>query len=441
MRYPEDKIKEAILHPDPEIRQRATRYFSDSYSPDPSIMPQVIKAVQTYGREGAYHLIGASRDLEQTGASIDWVIDELNDERSNDHENYVYNLSMVLVEAEPTLLLPRESAILEARHFLEFLHPAFTERLRMLSSDEATCWRKLEEFCEEAKDKQYTNEVDLGYARRVVEALARHGKECEARVHALLAHPGEDRGKGAAGWMRPLVARLAGQAHLESTVPLLVTHLLGDLGDLDNEESAEALARIGTPAVLRAVAEAFPAAEDHFRIYANKPLETIHSDLAVEMCLHLLAQEKDERIQMQLASAVLAHFAEEGIEVARRLLLGREIDFDSRDLWDSLLETCTLTGARFPEYDEWLARRRREKEEHRKTVKELEGDPTRLMLYAVEKLAGKKAPEVAQTLSGPPAPRLSLPPAPPSRARQKIGRNERCPCGSGKKFKHCCGRG
>ena len=95
-------------------------------------MPQVIKAVQTYGREGAYHLIGASRELEQTGASIDWVIDELNDARSNDHENYVYNLSMVLVEAEPTLLLPRESAILEARHFLEFLHPAFTERLRIL---------------------------------------------------------------------------------------------------------------------------------------------------------------------------------------------------------------------------------------------------------------------------------------------------------------------
>ena len=23
---------------------------------------------------------------------------------------------------------------------------------------------------------------------------------------------------------------------------------------------------------------------------------------------------------------------------------------------------------------------------------------------------------------------------------QKIGRNEKCPCGSGKKFKHCCGK-
>ena len=28
----------------------------------------------------------------------------------------------------------------------------------------------------------------------------------------------------------------------------------------------------------------------------------------------------------------------------------------------------------------------------------------------------------------------------PQRAGRKIGRNEPCPCGSGKKYKHCCGR-
>ena len=38
VRFPEDKIKEAILHPDPEIRDRATSYFAKSYSHDLSIM-------------------------------------------------------------------------------------------------------------------------------------------------------------------------------------------------------------------------------------------------------------------------------------------------------------------------------------------------------------------------------------------------------------------
>jgi len=30
--------------------------------------------------------------------------------------------------------------------------------------------------------------------------------------------------------------------------------------------------------------------------------------------------------------------------------------------------------------------------------------------------------------------------AKPVRTGPKVGRNDPCPCGSGKKFKHCCGR-
>ena len=89
MRFPEDKIKEAILHPDLEIRDRATSYFAKSYSQDPSLMAQVIKAVETYGRQDAYLLIGLSRDLPQTEESIAWVIDELNDDQSAGRELHV----------------------------------------------------------------------------------------------------------------------------------------------------------------------------------------------------------------------------------------------------------------------------------------------------------------------------------------------------------------
>jgi SWIM/SEC-C metal-binding protein len=33
-----------------------------------------------------------------------------------------------------------------------------------------------------------------------------------------------------------------------------------------------------------------------------------------------------------------------------------------------------------------------------------------------------------------------LHPLKPTRVEKKVGRNEPCPCGSGKKFKNCCGR-
>ena len=436
MRLPEAKIKEAILHPDPEIRDRATSYFAQSYSPDPSLMPLVIKAVETHGRQDAYQLIGLSRDLRQTEETIAWVIDELNDEQTDQDENYAFNLSMVLVEADPTLLLPREFAVLEARHFPPDLRAPLTERLRMHSWDSPTCWRRLEEFCEEGKDKRSTNEVDRGHAHRIVEALARHGQECEEKVRSVLSEKVNNDSHHPMEWLEPLVVRLAGQAHLESTIPLLIAKLQED-ADLLNEACAEALTRIGTSAVLHAVAEAFPRAEHHFRLYATGPLEHIHSDLAVETCSHLLGQEKEEDLRRELAHALLCHFAREGIEAARRLLVGREFDFESRGLRNYLLETCTLMGERFPEYDAWLAAEKTEQAEHWKRVKELEGDPLGLLLFALEKLTGKKAADVPKAKPPrPPAPRLTPPHKP--EGKQKVGRNDPCPCGSGKKFKNCC---
>ena len=111
VRLSEDRIKEAILDTDLEIRQRAIRFFAKSFSLDTSVMPLVIEAVETFGKKDAYHLIGPSRDLPQTEDTIGWIIDELNDSQSDQYENYTYNLSMVLAKADAALLLPNESAI------------------------------------------------------------------------------------------------------------------------------------------------------------------------------------------------------------------------------------------------------------------------------------------------------------------------------------------
>jgi len=401
-----------------------------------SVMPLVIQAVEKFGRKDAYHLIGLARDLLQTEETIAWIIDELNNEQSDQHENYTYNLSMVLVKADPALLLQQESAIPDSQHFLPDLRASFTERLQMLSWDEATCWQKLEEFCEEGKEKEYVNEVNLDYGCRIVESLARYGDECQEKVHALLSQRIDDYRHNPMKWMEPLAVRLAGEAQLDSTVPLLVAKLVEDGDDLLNEECAEALTRIGTSAVLEAVAAAYSAAPHHFRLYAIEPLEYIHTDFAVEKCLQLLRQEKDEGIRVNLAHALLSHFASEGIEETRKLLVGRQLDFERRGLRNYLLETCTIMGERFPEYDEWQAAEKSEKTEHWKRIKELKGDPAGLLLFALEKLTGKTTEMPQAKPSLPLTSRQIF--APKSESKQRVGRNEPCPCGSGKKFKQCC---
>jgi len=436
MRLSEAKIKDAILHPDLDIRQRAIQFFARSYSTDQSTMPLVIQAVEKYGRQDACHLVGLSRHLPQTEDTIAWIIDELNDEQSDQYENYTYNLSLVLVKADPALLLPKESDILETRHFLAELRSPFTDRLRMLSWDEFACWQKLEEICEEGKDKQSIKEFDFNHADLVVEALARYGEECEPKVREFLTIKVDDYSHHPMKWMEPLAVRLAGQAHLESAIPLIVAKLHVD-DDLLLEECAKALTGIGTPAVLHAIAEAFPNSERHFRIYACNPLENVHSDLAVETCLNLLKQEKDERIRSDLIHSLLCQFTQEGIELARQQLVGRNLDFESKGLRNFLLETCTLMEVRFPEYEAWLATEKTEKTEHWKRVKELEGDPNGLLLFALEKLTGKKVADVPKPKpSAPIASRQGV--VTKSGSEQKIGRNDPCPCGSGKKFKACC---
>jgi hypothetical protein len=439
MRYPEAKIKEAILHPDIEIRERAVRYFAKSFSTDTSLMPLVIQAVETYGRQNdTFRLIGASRELPQSEDTIAWIIDELNAEQTDTFESYAYNLSMVLMDADPALLLSRESAIAQARYSYADLRVDLTERLATMSWDFAACWRRLEEFCEENRDEPDGCVIDLDYGNRIVEALARYGQESEERVRAVLSEEVEVYEDNPMVWLEPLAVRLAGRARLNTAIPLIVAKMQEDGDDLLNEECAEALTRIGGPAVLEAVAEAFPTAAWHFRLYAIGPLENIHSDLAVEMCVRLLAQEKNQGIRRNLAQALLCHFAPEGVEAARQLLLRRKLDFELKGLRNYLLETCTLTGERFPEYDEWLAKEKAENEAHSRRVKEVEGNPRGLLLRALEALTGTEAIEMAK--AKPPTLPTPQPILPYKSKAEKVGRNEACPCRSGKKFKNCCMR-
>jgi len=428
VRLSEDKIKEAILDTDPDIRQRAIQYFAKSSLTDTSIMPLVIKAVETFGREDAYHLIGLSRDLPQTEDTIDWIIGELNNSQSDQYENYTYNISMLLTRADVALLLPNESAILDSPHLFPGLHVSISERLQMLSWDEATCWQELGAFCEKGKDKQYTNEVNLGYANHIVEALSRWGNECEEKVHNVLKQEIEDYHNNPMKWLEPLMVRLAGELQLDSTVPMLIAKLVEDGGDLLNEECARALSKIGTPTVINAVSEIYIESPYHFRLYATEPLEYIHSDLAVEASLNLLQQEKDRSIRINLAFALLSHFSLKGVEAARQLLLGRSLDLESRGLRDCLVENCTIMGERFPEYDEWRAAQRTENEEHRQRIEEIGDDPIGLMQFALEKMK-QESPSSSQPKLNPP---VTL------QNKQRVGRNDPCPCGSGKKFKKCC---
>ena len=441
MRLSEEKIKQAILNPELEIRQRAVRYFSTSHSDDEEVATLVIRSIERYGREDAYHVIGGCVNVRHTEETISWVVDELNDPDSDRYENYTFNLTRVLCSADPALLIHRDTEILESRHFFRGLQENFTRRLELLSWDEAECWRRLEEICEEGKDEQYANEVDISFADDILEALARIGGAFEDRVLSVLSQKIDDFENNPMKWLEPLMVKFAGLLRLKAAVPLILGKLHED-DDLLAESCVEALSRIATDTVVAAVAEGCAGAERHFRLYATGVLENIHSDFAVQKALDLMAREKDQHIRRELAHAALSHFADEAIEPVRQLIRSQRIHGELRHLRDYLVVTCAIMEERLPEYDEWRAAGEREREEHRRQLEAVADDPNATLLWALERakdyFPSDESDEEETAVSDASSVDELLLAGGSKPAAERVGRNDSCPCGSGKKFKKCC---
>ena len=120
MRTPESKIKEAILHPEEEIREKALHYFSHANCEDESIMPLVIQAVEKYGREIAFHILRDAEWLPQTEATVDWLIGELQrhyDLSDKTQENHCIAVAWALLRAPQPILWKRFNEIFTAPRF------------------------------------------------------------------------------------------------------------------------------------------------------------------------------------------------------------------------------------------------------------------------------------------------------------------------------------
>jgi hypothetical protein len=318
----------------------------------------------------------------------------------------------------------------------------------MLSWDVDTCWTRITEICEAGKDKQYVDDVALGEAGRFVEALGHIGGDYQDRIHDCLSLPFHLRQSTPVKWMQPLMVQLAGEVRLESAIPFILDKLeTGD--DVLMEECECALIKIGTDSVVKEIADRFGDTIRDFRLYATGPLEHIHCDLAVDTCLRFFPHEQDSIVKKDLVHAALTHFSTEAVEPVRRLLVGRKLSGEERHLRDYLVETCRIMEVRFPEYDDWLAAGRAERQEHKEKMDELRNDPKSMLTYAFERLRECKEPSGSAEQKAPPESPVAIrnkdnesgnefeaEPATP--VQQKTGRNDLCPCGSGKKYKKCC---
>jgi hypothetical protein len=454
MRYPEDKIKEAILHPDLDVRNTAIRYFYSSTSPGPTLMPLAIQAIEQYGRTKAFSFTHYLNLLPQTEPTIGWVLSELQGDfpgRPEERHFYYLNLSRLLCHADLRLVAQHAPRIFHAPHFDPRERLAFRERLEMFGWNAEKCWQALRQYCEANRDKNNIEEFDLGHALRIVEALARQPHEYQGQIVALLSEQVQDFRHDARKWLQPVLANLAGEMRLPAAIPPLVGNL-GHPYSFLSDQCMFALAKIGSAEVVAAVCNRFPGASRDFRLWASDLLCKIHLDVTVQRVLELLPAETDLAIRLNLCQALLDHFSFAGVEPARQLIKQQELTPDLRHLRSSLIAVCKIMGSRFPEFDVWQEEAKSDAQQEWAKMQELQklafeagGDLGLLVqrlkarlaeLQLEKKRLEAEVAEKKRLLARKPSPR----PMPGSTRPNRIGRNDPCPCGSGKKFKHCCMR-
>ena len=428
MRLAEDKIKQGIMYPDREVRTIAIDYFSSSYTDDRTIMPLVVRAIETYGwMEGPFGYFYFHDGLPLTEETLRWLLNEVGKSVDDDRwPVYSGDMANLLAKCDAEMLGRLGDELIETLGKLERIDTeALVDRFQLLSVDSDACWQQLEEFCEREKDKQYVGDVPWDHALRLVEAIARNGEKYSDRLLSILQEEVEDHTAHPMGWMEPLAVRLAGEMRLESAVPLIIEKMHKD-ADLLNEECQRALARMGTDSTIEAVARAFETAPWHFRFLATSALGRVHSDLCVETCLQLIEREEDDEIRTHLARAALRHFAYEAIDPARQVIANTALSFGLFELRRHLLGVARVMEVEFPERELW--------EMEIVDDQELSGEKRGSPLSFDPDLDVDLTPEYS----------LDEPdeePVPPPHtivSEERTGRNWPCPCGSGKKFKKCC---
>jgi HEAT repeat protein len=423
-----DAIKPFLAHADPDVRDLATRYFGESWSQDPDVLPRILDACEQYGFHENLYNLREGRRLVLTDSSLDRLLGLLASVDDRDHR-VIERLNELVAHAPGELLRARREA-LEGHPRIP---PPAADRLRrrqeFLDWTGERLWDELQDFARRSEDKQYVGEIDHDYAEDLVDALGRHDVPDAATICRLLGEAQQDPENS--GWLETFLVDLAGRRRLREAVPVLVAAFYID-SDYLLERASEALARIGDLEAVRLVHRSFAGSPFDFRLYGSTLLGKLKHPESEAALLEFLEVEPDGSLRMWICAALCELVSERSVEAVRREI-ARGSSETFRELSAPALAVATILGSELPpEAAAWQRERVRQRAALKRALAEL-GDLNLETETEPGDTPGQAGRLLGQEL-GPPVTE------PIRNSGARVGRNDPCPCGSGKKFKKCCGR-
>jgi len=470
-RLSNEEIRQAILHSEPAVHRAAMRYFAGADSGDPNIAPLVIESMQAMkdDRDRTFACV-CLKKLVQTDETSERILQELKALRpaGDEADRYRHAVASSLLAAGPSFLASNKRNILAAITDLDpMLQDDFEARISDQTLDIDDRWAM---FVHLVHDDELFNLADdvypgPGFVERV-ECLIRGMGDDERLVRWVMETLSRTVNDGNYSSDRELIAvSLSGMLRLREAIPYLIALLHDDDPEMV-EQAVRSLSRIGSDTVIEALDQWFADAGQHFRLQAAMVLQHIHSDRSIRTLQKWSRNAKDESAQCRVRQALLEQFVTSEIDRAHQWMIDANPTCEEvGGLRRALVVDSLVAGRDFAELDDWLAAVREdlasesssedfsvdddpwdeddedwdeddedwdEDDEDWDEDADLSGEPFSLSHHG---RAGDD-PQSNRDLS----PLFDADVVPITNSGRKIGRNEPCPCGSGKKFKKCCAR-
>jgi hypothetical protein len=453
-RLPEDMIKQGIVHPDPAVREIAADYFVNRFSPNPTIVPLVIQAIEQYGRDDAFRSYFFLWQLAHTSQTVAWAVRQLEaiGAPDEDSEFYCIDLAYALSTVPPDLLQPHRRELDELCQIAPGIYGVILNRLdcQPLSPDEL--WSRFEHFVAEPLD-EYPEFPETEILKDIAYLLGHHPRMVSWVLQSLTRSVDDPE---YSVWRQGVAVQLAGELRLASAVPCLVPLLHDDEEGLNNDV-LEALPRMASDEVLAQLERRYPTADDGFRWTAAALVEQVPSDRSIATLWSWYKVEADKTIRQRILRALLRNFDQDAIEPARSELSSEDSPTSElKDLRIEFVAFCTLTGRDFPELEMWKEQARQDFSDGASESDEgdewegewdEEGGEEDGWDHDEWEDEGEDEGESdapagwVDSLLQDYEPDEDEPDEwsePIVNAEPRIGRNDPCPCGSGKKYKKCC---
>jgi hypothetical protein len=422
-----DRIKPYLLHEDRYLRSAARDYFIDSWSRDPDIIPLILEAHDRFGDVdlGGFYV---SDHLLMSESALDAVLTHL--ARSEDRDT-IKVLNGVLVRVPGEWVTAREMAFRQHPNVWPTVITRLERRRDLVGMSAEKLWDELHVVAARISNEPGTEEADFDLAQDLIDALSSRDFPDVDTVCGLLRslEPEE-------GWLEIFLVELAGARQIREAVPAIVDKLHLD-ADYVLESSTDSLTRIGSTEAVRLIHAAYPTADESFKIYASDVLGNIKQPESEEAVLALLETEVDSFYRMLLCNQLCKLVSERGIEVVREQIAAG-YDRAYCRLEDELLAVVDVLGVEIPEADRWRREREQERLRLEERIAEMERVENELKVRRAERQSSYSSLDFDDDLDADP---IEIDgPVTIRRTEPRVGRNDPCPCGSGKKFKKCCGK-